>query len=85
MSSCTTLLVIDPQNDFCDLPEEWRADAAAGGSTEPEPNSLAPLVEVEARHIARVLAHAQGHIGEAARILGVHRNTLARKIKEYRL
>lgn len=25
MSSCTTLLVIDPQNDFCDLPEEWRA------------------------------------------------------------
>ena len=25
MSSCTTLLVIDPQNDFCDLPEDWRA------------------------------------------------------------
>lgn len=25
MSSRTTLLIIDPQNDFCDLPEGWRA------------------------------------------------------------
>ena len=25
MSSRTTLLIIDPQNDFCDLPEDWRA------------------------------------------------------------
>ena len=67
------------------LPEEWRGTAAAGGTVEPDAGVLAPLVEVEARHIARVLAHAQGHIGEAARILGVHRNTLARKIKEYQL
>jgi transcriptional regulator of acetoin/glycerol metabolism len=27
----------------------------------------------------------RGQISEAARILGVHRNTLARKIKEYGL
>ncbi len=25
MSSRSTLLIIDPQNDFCDLPEDWRA------------------------------------------------------------
>jgi ActR/RegA family two-component response regulator len=40
---------------------------------------------VEARHITRVVEHANGQIGEAARILGVHRNTLARKIKEYNI
>jgi DNA-binding protein Fis len=32
-----------------------------------------------------VLTHTEGQIGEAARILGVHRNTLARKIRDYGL
>ena len=65
------------------LPEEWRTS----GDVHPAPdaNPLASLQEVEARHIARVLMHTRGHIGEAARILGVHRNTLARKVREYRL
>jgi transcriptional regulator with PAS, ATPase and Fis domain len=65
------------------LPEEWRT----GGEVVPEaePRPLATLRDVEARHIARVLAHTQGQIGEAAQILGVHRNTLARKIREYGL
>jgi DNA-binding NtrC family response regulator len=65
------------------LPEEWRTGAGAG--PEPEANPLASLAEMEARHIARVLSHTRGHIGEAARVLGVHRNTLARKIREYGL
>jgi two-component system response regulator HydG len=62
------------------LPEEWRT----GGDKAPEdaPRPLASLREVEARHIARVLEHTRGQIGEAAHILGVHRNTLARKIRE---
>jgi DNA-binding NtrC family response regulator len=66
------------------LPEEWRT-APAEPSVADEDRPLASLQEVEARHIARVLAHTRGHIGEAARILGVHRNTLARKIREYGL
>jgi two-component system response regulator PilR (NtrC family)/two-component system response regulator HydG len=41
------------------------------------------LAEVEARHIARVLEHTRGHLGEAASVLGIHRNTLTRKIQEY--
>jgi DNA-binding NtrC family response regulator len=41
------------------------------------------LEEVEADHIARVLDSVQGQVGRAARILGVHRNTLSRKIGEY--
>jgi DNA-binding NtrC family response regulator len=46
------------------------------------PPSLS-LAEVEARHIRRVLAHSGGHLGEAARVLGIHRNTLTRKVQEY--
>jgi len=67
-----------------DLPEEWLAGATksevvSGGGP------LATLQDAEARHISHVLTHTHGQIGEAAQILGVHRNTLARKIKEYRL
>ncbi len=43
------------------------------------------LREVEARHIAEVLQATRGRIGEAAKLLGVHRNTLTRKIREYGL
>jgi DNA-binding NtrC family response regulator len=61
-----------------DLPAELQGDdpaVASGGA-------LATLADAEAGHIARVLAHTRGRIGEAAQILGIHRNTLARKIKE---
>ena len=65
------------------LPEEWHG--AAEPTSEPEAAPLATLSEMEARHISRVLDHTHGQIREAARILGVHRNTLARKIREYGL
>ena len=41
----------------------------------------ATLAEVEAQHIRRVLESTGGRVMEAARVLGVHRNTLARKLK----
>ena len=65
------------------LPDELRAEAAglpAGSSA-----GLPTLAEAEARHIARVLAHTGGQIGAAADVLGIHRNTLTRKMKEYGL
>jgi DNA-binding NtrC family response regulator len=65
------------------LPEEWRTGGEI--AAESEAPALLTLQEMEARHIARVLDHTHGQIGEAAKILGVHRNTLARKIKEYGL
>ncbi len=40
------------------------------------------LIQVETDHIRRVLAAVQGHIGRAADTLGIHRNTLTRKMKE---
>jgi len=41
--------------------------------------------EFEKKFIVQVLAKADGNLGKAADLLGIHRNTLARKITEYRL
>ena len=41
--------------------------------------------EFERRYIARALAQAKGNLSRAADLLGVHRNTLTRKVAEYRL
>jgi DNA-binding NtrC family response regulator len=49
------------------------------------PDVFLTLSELEATHIERVLAHTGGQIGAAAEILGIHRNTLARKVREYGL
>ena len=65
------------------LPEELRGEAVA--LAERPQGGLLTLAEIEARHIARVLAHTNGQIGAAAEILGIHRNTLTRKMKEYGL
>ncbi len=41
--------------------------------------------EFEKRFIARALETAQGNLCRAAELLGIHRNTLSRKIAEYHL
>jgi Fis family transcriptional regulator, factor for inversion stimulation protein len=41
--------------------------------------------EFEKRFIARVLVKADGNLCEAADLLGMHRNTLSRKLSEYHL
>ena len=41
--------------------------------------------EFEKRFIAHVLAKSDGNLGKAADLLGMHRNTLSRKMSEYRL
>jgi len=46
---------------------------------------LVPLAEVEKRHIRRVLALSNGQMNVAAQILGIHRNTLRRKLAEFGL
>jgi Fis family transcriptional regulator, factor for inversion stimulation protein len=43
------------------------------------------LREFEKRFIMQVLLKADGNLGKAADLLGIHRNTLARKMTEYRL
>ena len=41
--------------------------------------------EFEKMFIARALQRAKGSFGEAAELLGLHRNTVARKMAEYRI
>ena len=41
--------------------------------------------EFEKKFIAQVLLKADGNLGKAADLLGIHRNTLARKVIEHRL
>jgi len=41
--------------------------------------------EFEKRFISQALAKMDGNLGKAADLLGMHRNTLSRKIAEYRL
>jgi two-component system, NtrC family, response regulator AtoC len=65
------------------LPEEFRGEEAT--LPHRSEGALLTLAEAEARHIARVLAQTNGQIGAAAELLGIHRNTLTRKMKEYGL
>jgi DNA-binding NtrC family response regulator len=41
--------------------------------------------EFEKMFIARALQRTRGNLGDAADLLGVHRNTIARKVSEYRI
>lgn len=41
--------------------------------------------EFEKKFIMHVLLKANGNLGKAADLLGIHRNTLSRKMTEYRL
>ena len=56
---------------------------------EHEPNETKPativptLARVEWEHIQRVLADCAGNISEAARVLGIHRRSLQRKLTKY--
>jgi DNA-binding protein Fis len=43
------------------------------------------ICEFEKRFIKRVLDRANGNQSRAAELLGIHRNTLSRKINEYKL
>ncbi|HUI92609.1 MAG TPA: sigma-54 dependent transcriptional regulator [Chitinivibrionales bacterium] len=62
-------------------PEGRAADAAPA----PADAVMAPLSEVERRHIIAVLKFVKGHKGKAAEILEINPKTLYRKIKEYNI
>lgn len=43
------------------------------------------LADVERRHIEKVLAAMNGHRTKAAKVLGIDRKTLYRKLVQYRI
>jgi len=74
------------------MPEAWSSAARPGEVPEEAKEAgdahagrFETLAELEARHIRNVLAATGRRIEAAAKILGIHRNTLARKIREYGL
>ena len=40
---------------------------------------------IEKRFISRALTRSRGNLGRAADLLGIHRNTLSRKVAAYKL
>jgi DNA-binding NtrC family response regulator len=62
-----------------EAPRTSPADEAHGVGYSPTMS----LRDVEAHHIRGVLEHTAGHMGEAAEILGIHRNTMTLKVREY--
>lgn len=43
------------------------------------------LAEFERRFIKRAMDQSEGNQSRAARTLGIHRNTLSRKVEEYKI
>ena len=66
------------------LPDEFRAGTPSATPT-PADAGMLSLAEAERHHITMVLARNAGQIVATAQALGIHRNTLARKMKEYGL
>ena len=66
----------------CHLPPEVQMPGVDAGSRD-DGVALLTLTELERRHITRVLAASSGQMNVAADILGIHRNTLRRKLAEY--
>jgi len=63
------------------LPAEVRDPAPRRGGAAVEPTGT--LADVERRYIQRVLEQTGGHMAHAAEVLGIHRNTLRRKLETY--
>lgn len=60
-----------------------RKDASTGGGKLDTPTEVPTLARVEWEHIHRVLQDCGGNISQAARLLGVHRRSLQRKLAKY--
>lgn len=69
-----------------DLPEKIRSYSPANLSTPTfDPEELLPLEELERRYISHVLNKVSGNKSVAAKVLGLDRKTLYRKLNKYKL
>lgn len=64
---------------------ERRTDAAAPPADAPIPMEAPSLARVEWEHINRVLMDCNGNVSQAARVLGLHRRSLQRKLSKFPL
>ena len=61
----------------------FEAVSASPASGMRPPETVPSLARVEWEHIQRVLADCGGNISQAARLLGMHRRSLQRKLSKY--
>jgi two-component system response regulator HydG len=66
-----------------DLPSALRNFAIFHGEKANFGEEIAPLAEVERRHILRAIDYTKGDVSAAAMMLGIGRNTVYRKLKSY--
>jgi len=59
------------------------APSEASPAVDAGPDSTPTLARVEWEHINRVLSDCGGNVSQAARILGIHRRSLQRKLSKY--
>lgn len=59
------------------------SEAVASAGEEPAPAGTPSLARVEWEHINRVLADCGGNVSQAARLLGIHRRSLQRKLAKF--
>jgi two-component system response regulator HydG len=74
-------LASGPEIDAADLPDELGRPGRAAAPADAD--ALRTLAEVEREHVLRVLDACGGSQAHAARVLGVARNTLWRKLRGY--
>lgn len=60
-----------------------RTPSSAAGGVDDDPEHVPSLARVEWEHVNRVLADCGGNISKAARLLGIHRRSLQRKLERY--
>jgi len=59
------------------------AELTTGATARHTPTTVPTLARVEWEHIQRVLADCEGNISQAAKLLGIHRRSLQRKLSKY--
>lgn len=60
-----------------------RTAAGLAATIDANPESVPSLARVEWEHINRVLADCDGNVSKAARLLGIHRRSLQRKLERF--
>jgi two-component system response regulator RegA len=71
--------------DGRDLPDLFGRGLREGARWARDPVETAgSLARIEWNHIQRVLTHSRGNVSEAARVLGLHRRSLQRRLRKPR-
>jgi DNA-binding NtrC family response regulator len=79
------LVASPPELKRDDLPRELTGARTGAPSLDGEPAELCSLEELERQAIARAIDHFGGNLSDVARLLGIGRSTLYRKLEQYGL